>query len=145
MRKLFRFKYEPCNGTCYAWCDALPEELNKLTDEDRRLLVFSLVQAHNKLCDNPDFSFGIDRDDNTGMFVAHYRTPEKTDTFLHPSFAESVRVICEVVLLANIPPIAGACNFGDHGSEDLGREILRACTDLVYREEHHQSCPCVKV
>lgn len=145
MRKLFRFKYEPCAGTCYHWCDALPEELNKINEADRRLIVTLMVEAHAKLCDNPDYSFGIDRQDVTGMFVAHFRTPEQTDTFLNPNFSESVQAVCKVVLAANIPVINGACGFGEHGSEDLGKEILKACTDIAYREEHHNNCPCVVV
>lgn len=145
MRKLFRFKYEPCKGDCYAWCDSLPEELNKLSDVERKSVVQMMVGAHAKLCDNPEYSFGIDRDDVRGMFVAHFRTPAATDTFLHSTFADSVRAISTVVLAADIPQVSGACSYGDHGSEDLGREILRACTDLVYREEHHANCPCTKV
>lgn len=115
-----------------------------MSEADRRLLVYSMVEAHNKLCDNPEYSFGIDRCDDTGMFVAHLRTPKKTDTYLNNNFRESVSAICGVVMTAEIPKAAGACNFGDHGSEDLGRDILRACTDLIYREEHHQKCPCSK-
>jgi len=144
MRKLFRFKYEPCKGDCYAWCDSLPEELNKLSEEKRKLIVTMMVDAHNKLCDNPDYSFGIDRDDARGMFVAHFRTPASTETFLHGWFSESVQAVCELVLNTEIPQIAGACSYGEHGAEDLGKEILRACTDLVYRKEHHDNCPCTK-
>jgi len=144
MRKLFRFKYEPCNGTCYAWCDHLPNELNKYEEEKRKQLVISMVQAHAKLCDNPDYSFGVDKDEKHNMFVAHFRTPLGTDTFLQASFADVVADVCSTVMMAEIPQVAGQCTFGDHGSEDLGKEILRACEDVVYRNEHHTNCPCQK-
>ena len=144
MRKMFRFKYEPCKGDCYVWCDSLPEELNKLSEEKRRLIVELMVKAHDRLCDNPDYSFGIDREDSSGMFVAHFRTPAATDTYLNSSFAESVETICAEVMKADIPQVSGACSYGDNGAEDLGREILRACTDLVYRKDHHDNCPCAK-
>lgn len=49
MRKLFRFKYEPCNKTCYAYCSKLMGELRKLPDGERRDLVASMVEAHNRL------------------------------------------------------------------------------------------------
>ena len=143
MRKLFRFKYEPCKGDCYAWCDALPEELNKLTDEKRKLIVTMMVEAHDRLCDNTDYSFGIDRDDKTGMFVAHFRSPKSTETFLNSNFESSVKTIYEVVFAADIPKLNGACSYGNNGAEDLGQEILRACVDIAYREEHHNNCPCV--
>jgi len=144
MRKMFRFKYEPCKGDCYAWCDSLPEELNKLDEETRKHTVIMMVEAHNRLCDNPDYSFGIDRQDTTGMFVAHFRTPAATDTLLHNNFADSVKAVCQMVMETDIPQIAGACSYGENGAEDLGKEILRACTDLSFRKEHHDSCPCHK-
>ena len=145
MRKLFRFKYEPCAGTCYAWCDHLPNELNKSTEEQRKALIEMMVKAHNSLCDNPDYSFGIDMDEKIGVFVGHFRTPEKTNVYAHVTFADCVTEICSVVLSEKIPVIKGACTYGDNGAEDLGKEILRACIDEVYREKHHQACPCHNV
>lgn len=143
MRKLFRFKYEPCNGTCYAWCDALPEELNKLTEERRKLIVELMVKAHESLCDNEEYSFGIDRQDESGMFVSHFRLPDRTDTYLNSNFEECVTNICNTVLSTPIPQKVGACTFGSNGAEDLGSEILRACIDIAFRKKHHDSCPCV--
>ena len=142
MRKLFRFKYEPCNGTCYAWCDVLPEELNKMSDEERKSTIETMVEAHSHLCDNPDYSFGIDREDVTRMFVAHFRTPAGVETFLGKSFQESVQQVCSQVLKTDIPKVSGVCAYGDNGAEDLGREILRACIDEDYRKAHHDACPC---
>lgn len=144
MRKLFRFKYEPCNGTCYAWCDILPEELNKFSETARKLIVTAMVEAHGKLCDNPDYSFGVDLDEKYRMFVAHFRTPTYTHTYISPNLDECVYQVCAAVIQAEIPQVSGACNFGEHGSEDLGRDILKACTDSVYRKEHHENCPCTK-
>lgn len=142
MRKLFRFKYEPCNGTCYAWCDVLPGELNKMPDEERKETVRMMVDAHSRLCDNPDYSFGVDMDSVRGLFVGHFRTPGSTELFSADSFGECVTKVCGKVLSTEIPVINGACTYGDHGSEDLGTEILRACTDEVYRKAHHDACPC---
>ena len=142
MRKLFRFKYEPCNGTCYAWCDVLPTELLKLSPEERQNVVGKMVSAHASLCDNPDYSFGVDLDDKTQVFVAHFRTPGATETFVDTTFSGCVKQVCEKVLGTEIPKTAGQCNYGDNGAEDLGAEILRACTDVVFREKHHNECPC---
>jgi hypothetical protein len=142
MRKLFRFKYEPCKGDCYAWCDSLPNELNKLTDEDRQLLVLGMVKAHDRLCDNLEYSFGVDFDKDTQVFVAHFRTPTSTDIRTSSTFQGCVQEICALVLSTDIPQVEGACSYGDNGAEDLGREILRACTDIAFREKHHEECPC---
>lgn len=139
MRKLFRFKYEPCNGTCYAWCDFLPNELNKLTPAECEKTVAQMVAAHARLCDNPAYSFGVDFDD---LFVAHFRTPGSTDLFISNTFADCVDQVCKKVMDTEIPQVDGSCTYGDNGAEDLGREILRACTDEAYRELHHKNCPC---
>jgi len=145
MRKLFRFKYEPCNKTCYAWCAVLPEELNRLSQEEKQETVSLMVEAHEKLCDNPDYSFGVDLDEEKRIFAAHFRTPESTSVFVNTSFSECVREVCETVLNTDITKVDGVCGFGDNGAEDLGREILRACVDEVYREEHHNKCPCLAI
>lgn len=142
MRKLFRFKYEPCNGTCYAWCDVLPNELMKISEQKRQEIVGLMVKAHNNLCDNIDYSFGVDLDENTKMFVAHFRTPKSTDIFVGTTFSDCVRKVCDRVLSTEIPQVNGICTYGNSGSEDLGTEILRACTDLTFREQHHNECPC---
>ncbi len=142
MRKLFRFKYEPCNKTCYQWCHTLTTELNQLSPDERQSLVSLMVLAHARLCDNPDYSFGVDINEKSGTFVAYFRTPTSTDTFADDSFSECVEAVCEKVLNTEIPKTEGFCLYGDNGAEDLGNEILKACTDIAYREEHHQACPC---
>lgn len=142
MRKLFRFKYEPCNGTCYAWCDHLIEELRELDVTKRNQIVSLMVDAHNKLCDNPDFSFGVDVDENHTVFVAHFRTPERTDLFHSRVFSECVEKVCSEVLKTEIPQISGICQYGDNGAEDLGNEILKYCQDEAFAELKNKECPC---
>jgi len=142
MRKLFRFKYEPCNKTCYAYCATLMIELRKLSEAERLALVGGMVDAHNRLCDNPDYSFGVDVDEENHIFVAHFRTPQSTDLFGNRDFAKCVRVVCEKVMSTEIPPGTGECCFGDNGAEDLGREILKFCTDVGYAEVLEKHCEC---
>ncbi len=142
MRKLFRFKYEPCNGTCYGYCKALPEELRRLTETGRQDLVSLMVRAHEHLCDNPDFSFGVDRDEDMGIFVSHFRTPDQTEVFADFMFADCVKEVCEKVLEAAIPKVKGACSYGNSGEEDLASEILRLCTDVAFKELQSKPCPC---
>ena len=142
MRKLFRFEYEPCNGTCYHYCDILPGELRKLSEEARQELVKLMVRAHNSLCDNPNYSFGVDLDETNGLFVAHFRTPEKTDLNSSKSFSECVFEVCQKVLGTNIPKIDGSCVFGDNGAESLGEKILKECADEAFSKAEHKACPC---
>jgi hypothetical protein len=124
------------------WCDHLPQELNKMTEDDRKFLVQTMVQAHDRLCDNPDYSFGVDMDDKTHQFVAHFRTPAGTEVFLEGDFPGVVTEVCKMVMNTTIPKVAGSCTFGDNGAENLGQQILRACTDMDFRKAHHDACPC---
>jgi hypothetical protein len=142
MRKMFRFKYEPCNGTCYAWCDTLIRRLRELPDSNREALVALMVEAHDKLCDNPEYSFGVDTNNEQNVFVAHFRTPDKTDLYTSVNFKEAVAAVCKAVLETDIPQISGACEFGDNGAENLGREILKFCTDEAFFELEARHCEC---
>lgn len=142
MRKLFRFKYEPCNKTCYAYCSKLMTELRKLSQNEREALVSGMVEAHNRLCDNPDYSFGVDVDETNDIFVSHFRTPQSTDLFSSKKFPDCVKSVCLAVMNSNIPRGTGECNFGDSGAEDLGTEILRFCTDIGYAEVLEKHCEC---
>jgi len=142
MRKLFRFKYEPCNGTCYAWCSKLPFQLRQLNSSDRIKLVETMVQAHNKLCDNPAYSFGLDVDEKNNVFVSHFRTPEKTNLYSSASFSECVELVCNEVLSTPIPQVDDHCNFGNNGAEDLGNEILKFCTNDGFKELQERHCEC---
>lgn len=142
MRKLFRFKYEPCNRTCYAYCQILMRELRKLADKDRQQLVNAMVQAHNHLCDNPEYSFGVDIDEKENIFVGHLRTPKSTDLFSGRDFDSTIYKTCNAVLNTQIPQVKGDCNFGDNGGESLGQEILKFCTDLGYAQIKESHCEC---
>jgi len=142
MRKLFRFKYEPCNGMCYAWCITLTKELRKLSEDDRQNLVDLMVRAHNQLCDNPEYSFGVDVDEENDIFVAHFRTPEKTDLYSDKLFGRCIQKVCDEVLLTDIPQVEGDCVFGDNGAESLGEEILRFCTDEGFKKLQKRHCEC---
>lgn len=142
MRKLFRFKYEPCTGTCYAWCDHLITELRNIDEFSRKLLVKQMVDAHNKLCDNPEYSFGVDVDENKTVFVAHFRTPEATNLYYKNNFKECVEAVCNNVLKTIIPQKNGKCIFGDNGSEDLGNEILKFCVDEFFNQLKERHCEC---
>jgi len=117
-------------------------ELRKMSQDDREILVSNMVKAHNQLCDNPDYSFGVDVDEDNEVFVSHFRTPKTTDLYSSKHFPDCVREVCGVVLATDIPKTNGECTFGDNGAEDLGREILKYCTDIGYAEVLKKHCEC---
>jgi len=124
------------------FCYRLPEELRELSEDTRKQLVSEMVEAHDKLCDNPEYSFGIDVDDNIGVFVAHFRTPSETITFAAKNFYECVKKVCGKVLATSIPKIEGVCTYGVNGAENLGLEILKVCEDAAFGKLKNDKCPC---
>lgn len=126
MKKLFRFKYEPCNGTCYAHEPIFFKELSGITNERREILVNIIVKAHDKLCDNPEYSFGIDLCEKSGIFIGHFRTPEKIDIYTGHTLEEACLDLCKAVIQTEIPILEGQCTFGDNGTENLAKQILAA-------------------
>lgn len=124
MKKLFRFKYEPCNGTCYAWGDDFYEGLRSLSLKERTELVELVVRAHDKLCDNPEYYFGLDKCEKTGLFIGHFHQSSRIDFFIDVSLSTIIHELCEFVVKTDIPVLEGNCVFDDNGSENLAEKIL---------------------
>lgn len=125
MKKLFRFKYEPCNGTCYTYKPIFFNEMKKV--ENKKQLVSKIVEAHDKLCDNPNFYFGLDMCEKTGLFIGHFVQPDRTDMFSGSTIEECTLEMSERVINTEIPEGTGDCVFGDSGDENLAQQILEAC------------------
>lgn len=126
MRKLFRFKYEKCNGTCYCHQPIFFSELGKVNKSDLESLVNTIVTAHDQLCDNPDFSFGLDMCEKTGLFIGHFNQPDRVDIFSGLALSECIIEMCTTIINTDIPKIDGICEFGDNGNENLAQQILEA-------------------
>ena len=126
MKKLFRFKYEPCNGTCYAHQPIFFSEMKKLQQLEKEALVEKIVKAHDQLCDNPEYYFGLDMCEKTGLFIGHFVQPERTDIFTGETLAECISDMADTVIATDIPKLKGHCTYGDSGAENLAEQILRA-------------------
>ena len=70
MRKLFRMKYESCNGQCYASDDVAQLHLLGLDAEGAATFLRRLLAMHEPSCGNPQISFSLDVDDATSTYVA---------------------------------------------------------------------------
>ena len=124
MQKLFRFKYEECNGTCFAHEDIFFAQLGAIHEVRRKVLVDLVVKAHDNLCDNPDYSFGLDYCDITDTFIGHFIQPGRIDVFSSYHLNTCITDMCETVVDADIPQIEGVCTFGDTGEGNLAEIIL---------------------
>jgi len=126
MKKLFRFKYEPCNGTCYSYGDDFYYQLRNLSSKEKYELVELVVSAHDNLCDNPEYYFGLDKCEKTGLFIGHFIQPTRADIFTGTSLKECIEELCSYVIKTTIPKKSGICNFGNNGTENLAQQILEA-------------------
>lgn len=70
MRKLFRMKYESCNGQCYADEDVMKIHNLGLDVEGAATFLRRLLAMHEPSCGNPQISFSLDVDDDVGTYVA---------------------------------------------------------------------------
>ncbi len=127
MKKLFRFKYEPCNGTCYTRDDVFFREMSKIDQVTKERLVDTIVEAHDNLCDNPDYYFGLDLCEESGVFIGHFVQPGRTDIFTGSSLSQCINKICTNVIGTDIPKLYGTCEYGNSGVENLAEQILKAC------------------
>jgi hypothetical protein len=127
MKKLFRFKYEPCKGDCYYAEELFQESLRKLDSKQRKELIDLVVKAHDNLCDNPDYSFGLDFCLKTQTFIGHFQQPDRIDVFASKTFHECIIDLCQDVANANIPTNLGNCEYGVNGNENLAEIISRSC------------------
>ena len=96
---------------------------------DRHSTIDMMVKAHDKLCDNPDYSFGINTNMVQGkpVYAAYFRTPQSTNLFIADTFSEVVQQVCSDVMQADIPQVQGQCTFGQNGQENLAQEIINTC------------------
>lgn len=70
VRKLFRMKYESCNGQCYADEDVMRIYDLGLDAVGAAEFLRRLLAMHEPSCGNPNISFSLDVDDTSRTYVA---------------------------------------------------------------------------
>lgn len=73
MRKLFRMKYEPCNGRCYEYDDVLKIKDFSMSLTDAAILLDRIIAIHEPACGNEHLAYGMDYDEDTDVFVTSFR------------------------------------------------------------------------
>ena len=128
MKKLFRFQYEKCNGTCYTGGDDFYKELENQPKSVIRELVDKIVAAHDSTCDDPNQRFGIDYDEENKIFIGSFLNNMKLDIFSDKDFVRLVDTLMTHVLSENTNKVINRenCVFGLNGQENLAEVILNA-------------------
>lgn len=70
-KKVFRMRYEPCQGTCYAWDSVF--SMRQLAENPAHLdaVMGKLLKAHGPACGNRHIGYGIDYSE-AGYYVASF-------------------------------------------------------------------------
>lgn len=98
MRKLFRMKYEPCNGDCYAECAVVDLRSMKLAKNEAVDFFRKLLAVHLPACGNSQLMFRVDVDDEYNMFVATFEHYGVTDMFMSDSSKGAMTKLINAVL-----------------------------------------------
>lgn len=72
MRKLFRMKYEPCNGQCYAYDEVLNVKNLGVDTETAAELLDRIIKIHEPACGNEQLAYTLDYDEETEVFVSGF-------------------------------------------------------------------------
>lgn len=125
MRKLFRMKYESCNGQCYADEDVMKIHNLGLDVEGAATFLRRLLAMHEPSCGNPQISFSLDVDDDTVTYVAAMqrygaldlhvgRTAlEALDKLIDGALAWYASVEYQVIVAERPGAGHGVCHHGD--------------------------------
>lgn len=128
MRKLFRMKYESCNGQCYADEDVMQIHSLGLDAEGAATFLRRLLAMHEPSCGNPQISFSLDVEDgleNQPTYVAAMqrygaldlhvgRTAlEALDKLIDGALAWYASVEYQVIVAERPGAGHGVCHHGD--------------------------------
>lgn len=128
MKKLFRFQYEACNGTCYAPEEQFFIDLRAVPLSQLHGVVDKIVTAHNRTCNNPNMRFAVDLDETHNIYIGSWMNNGTLDLFSSSSFIDVVDQLSSHIL--DVVPEAQTeydnnCEFGE-GHENLAEMILNA-------------------
>ena|SRR5271165_5495898 len=127
MKKLFRFQYEKCNGTCYAPEDTFKEALKNVPEKELETLIMNIVEAHDSTCDDPEQRFSVDYDENNKIFIGSFINGKTLDLFSDKSFVNLINSLTSHVIKENKNKIitSDQCVYGNNGNENLAEKILK--------------------
>lgn len=127
MKKLFRFQYEPCNGTCYAPEAEFFSELRNAPKNKLSIVIDKIVTAHDRMCNNPDMRFAVDHDENSGVYIGSWINRKTLDLFSSDSFIDCVDQLTSHILVevSSSQQHKQNCNYSEN-QENLAEMILNS-------------------
>lgn len=140
MRKVFRMKYEPCNGQCYTCHEVV--NLTSLANDQvtLRRLLDKMVKAHEPLCGNANIAYGIDFDEESRIFIASFMHYGKLELFANQDLVKVLETLCDSAIAhfaseAGIAELATDPGFGHdvchHGEDEKLTRFMIEHSGLV--------------
>ena len=99
MRKLFRMKYEPCSGRCYAWEDVINMEELGIDVKSASVLLDRIIKIHEPVCGNENLAYALDYDENLKIFVASFIHYGSLDLFADQKALGALSKLIDAALL----------------------------------------------
>jgi len=95
MRKIFRMKYEPCSGRCYARHEVI--QLQQISNDKQAIkqLLTKMIKAHEPICGNENVSYGIDLDEENNIFIASFIHFGKLELFTDVDLISVMNKLCD--------------------------------------------------
>jgi hypothetical protein len=95
MKKVFRMKYEPCNGECYVPDDVI--NLSFLAENliELKKITAKLIKAHEPLCGDENLAYAIDFDDVNKLFIGTFLHYRKLELFCGKDMLSVLNQLCD--------------------------------------------------
>lgn len=99
MRKLFRMKYEPCDGRCYAWEDVINMEELGVDVKSAAALLDRIINIHEPACGNENLAYALDYDEDSKVFIASFIHYGSLDLFADQKALGALNKLIDAALL----------------------------------------------
>jgi hypothetical protein len=98
MRKIFRMKYESCNGECYDHSDVMKIRTLGLDVQGAVHFIRRLIEMHRPSCGNDQLAFRLDVSDKFDIFIASFEHYGALDLFEGKTALEAMDAMIDAVL-----------------------------------------------
>jgi hypothetical protein len=145
MRKLFRMKYESCNGLCYAYSDVMKIHTLGLNLDGAVTFLNRLLAIHEPSCGNDNLAFRLDADEELEVFVASFQRYGALDLFCGktPLVAMDKMIDCSLAYFASEQfakdvdnaPFVDRADVCEHGEDEKLIEFSIAYSGLPQADQ----------
>jgi hypothetical protein len=98
MKKVFRMKYEPCNGECYVGPDVINLSFLAGNLVELKKITTKLIKAHEPLCGDVNLAYAIDYDEINKLFIGTFLHYGKLELFSGKDILYVLNQLCDAAI-----------------------------------------------